>query len=222
MSKAKTDLAIQDFAKPVANKAKIAISSSNFVRYVEAGKVDTPQKKRSRRKMFSRAVFEESSNANVKEFRIDKAAIPTSDFKRESSIIEIRVLRIKEKHIITQITENLPAFAPIETGEGIVADIRGQTYQFNQTSETETLVTWPDGTTQTLTAGQTVAKNGLLFTAGSIIIENDGTACHGFGGTYRNCTTILNSYNSNGCCGAAAGQCATDVLEYNCAACCTS
>ena len=223
MSKAKTDAAIQDFAKPVANKAKIVISPSNSVRDVEAGTVDTPQKQRSRLKMMTRTVFKESANANVKEYRIDKAAIPTGIFKKESKIQEVSVLATNTTtpHVIATITDDNPKYAPMEKGDVMNAEIKGGNYQFEQKEEDETKITFPDTSTQTLNAGETVAKNGLLFTAGSIIIENGGAACDGFGGIYRSCPDILNSYNSNGCCGGATGQCATDVLEYNCAACCS-
>ena len=46
-------------------------------------------------------------------------------------------------------------------------------------------------------------------------------SCEQFVNSTRDCTTILNSYNSNECCGGESEQCSTDVLEYKCEGCCS-
>ena len=179
---------------------------------------DDNVKRRTRLREYSRLQFD---NANVQTFLVDKDDIPLDNFQKASGISDVLVVRPNTVQKLTRIELSTPLYSPLETNEWLILELGNVNYTFNQTDEDTTKITWPDSSTTDITAGETVSRNNYLFSGGSIMVEA-GDDCQEVINSGRNCTTILNSYNSNGCCGAAHGQCSIDVLEYNCGNCCSS
>ena len=205
---------IEEYAKNVASGGKISIAREKSIKFIEN---DSIEKQRARLKEVARLPF---ADASVYEFRFDKESVPTEMFKMKERIREVRVLRPNRRHAVV-IEKRNPLYIPMVENEGIILELESLTYMFNQTGENTTQATWPNAETQLMKIGESVVRNHYIFTAGSISVEPEDEGCDIFLNSTRNCTTILNSYTSNGCCGASEGVCEIYVLEYHCKSCCS-
>ena len=224
MDKQETDDMVADFAKPVAEGAKITITKSikeisDLIPLEERKKILN-----LRMKVATKMIF--ASNPTVEKVVIDVASIPTTVFATNSIktniIEEVLVLKTSVKHKLKKISQVKPLYSPMEPGEKMELEIKGQEFAFNATSN-GTIVTWPNGTTTTVLTSQTVSGYGYLITSGSVAIQADTSeGCEDIvNNSTRTCAQILDDYNSNGCCGAAPGNCSIDMEEYNCKGCCS-